>query len=451
MIIGVIGSGTAGLVAATILKKYTSNEVFVVSSSNIGIIGVGESTTEHINEYLQFMQIPIEELVEETGAIPKKGVNFKGWSVSNPDFIFSIKTSHTSTVAQYPYVYGYSANEQKSKGIELKKGEVCNQYHFNSYKLNKFLRKKALEVGVVLLEDKIVEVCTSGNSISKVKGAQKSYKADFFVDATGFRRALINKVGGKWNSYSPYLKVNSAVVTFKPSTWNYANKEAVTTASVEDAGWMWDVPNEHGVGIGYVYSDKYATDEEALERLRKVSAVVEDSNYSVFKFNPGCLEDTWIGNCCAIGLSASFIEPLEASAIGTSIQQSFLLLNTLPNYTPATIKQYNKICNSMHLNIRDFVFLHYYRTRGKGTPFWDYVSNINPPATLKHKLELWEKNLPREEDFIGDTGYKLFGPFHYADYILKTGKLYGSGNVVDKELHYYNNVVLYQGAKKAND
>ena len=47
--ITIVGSGSAGLMTALILKKTFSNyDITIVSSSAIGIIGVGEGTTEHL-------------------------------------------------------------------------------------------------------------------------------------------------------------------------------------------------------------------------------------------------------------------------------------------------------------------------------------------------------------------------------------------------------------------
>ena len=55
--IAVVGGGTAGLIAATILRRRLNIKVDVIHSKNIGIIGVGEGSTEHFKEYLEFMNI----------------------------------------------------------------------------------------------------------------------------------------------------------------------------------------------------------------------------------------------------------------------------------------------------------------------------------------------------------------------------------------------------------
>ena len=53
----VVGGGTAGFVAALILKKaYPSILIQIIESSKIGTIGVGEGSTEHWKEFMDYME-----------------------------------------------------------------------------------------------------------------------------------------------------------------------------------------------------------------------------------------------------------------------------------------------------------------------------------------------------------------------------------------------------------
>ena len=121
----------------------------------------------------------------------------------------------------------------------------------------------------------------------------------------------------------------------------------------------------------------------------------------------------WIKNCCAIGLSASFVEPMEASSIGTSIQQSFLLMHRLANYDELTIERYNKSVNTILDNIRDFVALHYI-TNKQDTEFWKDVAKMPIPDTLADRLEIWKHKLPIGEDFSSQSDYSLFKDHNFT-------------------------------------
>ena len=54
-----VGGGTAGYVTALILKeKFQENiDIKIIRSKDIGIIGVGEGSTEHWSEFLSFVKI----------------------------------------------------------------------------------------------------------------------------------------------------------------------------------------------------------------------------------------------------------------------------------------------------------------------------------------------------------------------------------------------------------
>ena len=59
MKICVVGGGTAGFVAALILKKsYLILQLILLEVPKIGTIGVGEGSTEHWSAFMDFMGIP---------------------------------------------------------------------------------------------------------------------------------------------------------------------------------------------------------------------------------------------------------------------------------------------------------------------------------------------------------------------------------------------------------
>ena len=74
-------------------------------------------------------------------------------------------------------------------------------------------------------------------------------------------------------------------------------------------------------GVGYVHdADKISEDEARATLLTYVSVsttaeITSSLTTRVVHFEPGYRPEPWRGNCVAIGLSAGFIEPLEASAL----------------------------------------------------------------------------------------------------------------------------------------
>jgi len=423
--IAIVGSGTAGYVGALILKTAIPTiEIDLISSKRIGIIGVGEGTTEHWDVFMKYVGINLTSLIKETDATFKAGIMFQGWSPD--DYMNSVKSPYSDSTDQYNYMYakligqGAKPKQMSSKiwwdsKVEAKwlheagKSSPVNQYHFNSLMLNTFLEKFAIQKGINIIDDEINEVLIdSKNNITGLIGVKKKYKSDFYIDCTGFKRLLISKLGAKWKSHKQYLKMKAAI-TFTTETPNIIN--TWTTAKAMDYGWMFSIPTYGRVGNGYIYDSDYISNDKAKKEIEKTLNQEVKINKEI-KFDPGALDQCWINNCVAIGLCSSFIEPLEASSIGTSIQQVFLLANRLINYNEQTIAVYNKSVDSIIENIRDFVVLHYL-TKKENTQFWKDVQNIKLPDSLQNKLDLWRFKLPIKEDFAFASEYTLFKPAHF--------------------------------------
>jgi tryptophan halogenase len=412
----VVGAGTAGLITALILKQKLNIQVDVVHSKSIGIIGVGEGSTEHFRDFMQFLGISQYELIKECDATYKCGIMFENWA--DESYLHCVSPPFNKKFAQYSYVYGRQIsknlsylvndvpkNNSISKYFINRQDEMpWNQFHFNTYKLNEFLIKRAKMMGINIIDDEIEDVLLDqeGN-IETLKGTASSYTYNFFVDATGFKRPLMDKLGAKWVSYGKYLKMKSAIVFPTEDEDNY---NIWTLSRAMDYGWLFRIPTWGRYGNGYIYDSDYITADEAKAEVEKYFGR-EITVGKQINFDPGALDKVWIKNCCAVGLSASFIEPLEASSIGTSIQQAFILMHKLSNYDDAVVESYNKSINDIMENIRDFVILHY-QTKKTNTQFWIDCANSEIPQSLASKLKLWRNKLPIAEDFNNMSDYILF-------------------------------------------
>ena len=409
MKIYVVGAGTAGLIAALTLKNRFENfNIQIIKSNKVGIIGVGEGTTEHWKQFCIYNNITLEELIKETDATFKYGVMFKDWTKTSY-FHNILDNVSTITLGQYKAGYAHCINNNlKPKEYtgsfcwenKISKDSLPNQLHFNTLKLNKFLLKKCKERSIKIIDDEITKINLKGQNIHSIASANKKYQSDFYIDCTGFKKLLISKLGAKWVSYKKYLPMNEAIAFATKDTKEYP---PYTLANAMKAGWMWRIPTQGRWGNGYVFNNKYINAKEAQKECEKYlgHSIKVAKN---IKFEAGVLDKVWIGNCVAIGLSSSFIEPLEASSIGISIQQSFLLMHLITNYYKNDIDLYNKKFTNIVENTRDFVVLHYLCGK-KGSKFWnEFKPNI--PESLSKNLQTWKNRLPLAEDFTGS--YLLF-------------------------------------------
>jgi tryptophan halogenase len=432
--ITVVGGGTAGFVAALILKhRFPQMTINMVRSKRIGIIGVGEGSTEHWNEFMQYIGVPYRTIIKECDATFKAGIMFRGWA--EDEYMHSIGPEHDLKNGQYSIAYGKIIGEQfpnkamnpslswenriYANRLDPNSESPWNQYHFNTQKLNDFLTDRALKSNIEIIDDEIVDIILNeSGEIDHLVGEQSTYHSDFYIDSTGFSKLLISKLGAKWQSYSEYLKMKAAIVFPIEDTEEY---NMWTVAQAMDYGWMFKIPVWGRSGNGYIFDSDYITPEQAKEEVEKFLGR-EITVGKTLQFDPGALDRVWIKNCCAIGLSSSFVEPLEATSIGTSIQQTFLLMHRLPNYDEETIEKYNKDIGDMLINLRDFIILHYI-TKKDNTQFWKDVQKLPIPESLAKNLKKWKKNLPIADDFKGSTDYKLFSEAHHI-HILAGLKLF---------------------------
>ena len=102
-------------------------------------------------------------------------------------------------------------------------------------------------------------------------------------------------------------------------------------------------------------------------------------------------------------MSSSFVEPLEASSIGCSIQQAFKLNHLLPTYVPGintdrVINEFNQECDELLENILDYIALHYV-TKRNDSEFWKFAKTLPKPAGLEERLELYKHKMPGKSEF----------------------------------------------------
>jgi len=433
----IVGGGTAGLISALILKqKFPNINIDIIKSDKIGIIGVGEGSTEHWSEFLKFCNIDVKEMINETNATLKNGVMFEGWTKNR--YFHNIHEEFNCRYGQYLIGYAHAVKNNVKPEFYTSRNAfydkvnphfLPNQFHFNTFKLNEYLIKKCEQRNINIIDDEILDVIVEKGKIKQLKSSKKSYKYDFYVDSTGFKRVLISKLGAKWQSYKKYLPLNEAIAFQTPDTDEYPS---YTLSKAMKYGWMWRIPTQGRWGNGYVFNNNYTNAEEAKKECEEYLGFEVAIGKNI-KFEAGTIDKCWIGNCVAVGLSSSFIEPLEATSLGTTINQTFLLMHQISNYTQDTIDRYNKSFTQIVENIRDFVILHY-MVKKSNSKFWQELK-LNIPDTLKSKMNIWKNRMPIREDFE-DNRYILFSEPNFA-IILKELDLLDKKKII-KEYDYHN-------------
>ena len=166
---------------------------------------------------------------------------------------------------------------------------------------------------------------------------------------------------------------------------------------------MWQIPTQGRIGCGYVYSDRHVTPDQAKAEIEEtLGHKIEPRND--ISINAGRLAKVWRGNVLALGLSSSFLEPLEATSIhGTVVALLLFARRHLQRLgePDAGRDRFNTAIAGQVDDFRDFINLHYVSERDD-SPFWRDVASTYIQPETREKLALWQTKMPSSGDFKND-------------------------------------------------
>jgi tryptophan halogenase len=439
MKIVIVGGGTAGWVCAYLLSRVNQNHnIVVISSSEIGTIGVGESTTGLFTNIVSPQNgIDTLEFLKETDSTIKTAVLLKNWCKNNSSFYSPIDGSVTSNrLIDNAFYYAVYANLPrfncnfwsllaKNNRTSMNKhtlhiGDVHPALHIDTHKTSEYLKKKSSNNGVIHIDSKVEDVVLNERGfITKVlldNGQEIS--GDFFIDASGFSRKLITKTDSSFISYKENLPVNKAIV-FNIEKSLDEDYSPITISQAMSSGWMWKIPTRKRYGMGYVYCDNYQTEESAvLEIENTLNFSIE--NYRTIAFESGRLDKLWNKNCLCIGVGGSFLEPLQATSIHTTILQLHDFINShlketfSKTYSEYSEKIYNRNFSYIIDHYKNFVSMHYGGQKDT-SPFW---KEINVTEESKNLIGLAKHRLVYRTDFGMTSGIPGPTTYELCSYVL---------------------------------
>ena len=431
----ILGSGNAGLYAAIMLKTQRRGlDVQVVGSQEIGIVGVGESSTEHVSYVMKALGLTTEEIIKECHATFKFGVWFD-WqkeqyvhSLINSNFDIGGGTLMGGFSGGTHDLYRMIAHDQGGLNTVSKnlinseispKLQYPNQFHFDTFKLNEFLIKKAKQIGIAVFDDIITDYEFDDNGYLKhVESETSIYPADLFVDCSGFQRLLAKQVDEfKWVSQQHNLFVDSAFSFFTEHGDNY---RPFTIAEKMPSGWMWGIPVHTREGKGYCYSSKHSSEEEAREDVEeKLGHPIKIAKR--FTFDAGHMNKTWHKNMVLCGLASHFFEPLEATSMGVSVQQARLLGKYIEDEGDEH-QAYNELVQRMFKQMWTFIRLHYHNAE-PDSPFWQDVVKAEVPAEVQKILDIASYRMLLSEDINVHLDWYIFHEVNFNQVLYGVGAL----------------------------
>lgn len=438
----IVGGGSAGwlsagVIAAKLKREYQSGFlVTLVESPNVPIIGVGEGTWPTMRRTLMDMGIDEADFIKNCNVSFKQGAKFAKWVTGKDDDAYyhplelpiqfeehNLASAwlqfkvQTDAVPDFATSVGQQA-EICQQGLAPKlphskpyQGEANYAYHLDAGKFTQFLQKHCVEnlnVQHIYADIEVVNSLDNGDIKSVTSQCGKEITGDLFIDCTGFKSLLIGQhYQVPFVSCKETLFVDKALAIQVPYSELNAPIASHTISTAQSAGWIWDIGLTNRRGVGHVFSSEYISEQDAKEELfnyvRSTGGNPEGLSVKSIDITPGHRERFWQNNCVAIGLSAGFLEPLEASALLLVEISAKFIAEQFPvsrNAMNTVGKRFNETFLYRWQSIIDFLKLHYMLTKRTDTPFWrDQNKPSSIPKSLQASLALWQEQPPWHSDF----------------------------------------------------
>lgn len=394
----IVGGGSSGwMTAAALSKSFPDLKVSLVEDPNTPTIGVGESTLSHFNEFLHMIGLTNDsDWMPYCNATYKNGAVLKGFSdfveklhfplgafnlQTSPDFSIWTELNKrfpdrapASQVANFflPNTYLVDANKQ----TDNKEGTFPRfnffydvAYHLDTFAFGNYLKNYVCTnvdyiPGKVVRKGKYTIYLDDGSSVT----------SDLFIDCTGFKSVLSKSPR---IDYNEILLNDCAYVTSIPYSDPETQLTNRTTATAVSSGWIWEIPLWDRISIGYCYSSKFIKPYNAIHELKshcKKQYGVTPKEFKSVPFKSGKRLEAWVDNVLSIGLSYSFIEPLESTGLLTTHLSISYLINLLSNrdryVNKMDIDGYNSVMSAEVDHYADFISYHYGMSTRNDTAYW---------------------------------------------------------------------------------
>ena len=363
MKIAVLGKGTAGTIAGVHLSKnIPESHVDLIYDPDIPTIGVGEGAGPRFHSWLKSLNIDELLIYEDLFATRKYGILFENWGKTKKSLVHHFN----------PKQKAYS-------------------YHFDASKifpfLNQFVRLNIIESNISHINRP--RDSTSQSEITLSNNSKLYY--DYIIDARGFKADNHSNI--KLDKKTLLLSDSAELIQIDlPSNISHQIEvlqgehkhtyDTLTRAIAMKNGWIFVIPLQNRISIGYIYCSKYSNKEEIYSELVKYKRsllpeypISRNRSIRFSSYSSSCYSN---GNIFYIGNRAAFAEPLEATSIEFILHEVFELTDLILNLgkykdlnSMDSSKKFNSIMDISMQKIALFISWHYSNGSIYQSKFWD--------------------------------------------------------------------------------
>jgi len=291
-------------------------------------------------------------------------------------------------------------------------------YNLGAIAYLRALGKVALQAGLRHTVGELASVQREGQRILSLTLRQgATIEGDLFIDASGPEACLMRQLEDtdnfqSWRHWLPCDRVMAASAPVLEPIPSFSQVSAFRE------GWLAIIPLVDRTALVAAYSARHADDKEMLQKLSVLSGLRLTGDAVTDVFKAGGRKRHWIGNCVAMGDTAVNLDPLDAAQLHLLHTGLSWLVSLFPvdreAFPEAAV--YNAKMASHAAGVRDFQACHFKLNRRFGEPLWDAVREQDAPATLAHKIRLFEARgvvaLQEDETFLEENWTSIFVGHH---------------------------------------
>lgn len=317
----VIGRGTVGGVTVAHFLKHTDWEIDWIFDETIPTAAVGEgSDLRLLHTLVDTLELTSKDLFDMNGTI-KTGVYKKNWG-GKTEFI-------------HPFLIDTHA------------------IHFNAKELHEKIFEKINGHPRVNIKNEHVK-------------DPESLDSDYVIVCTGNPKKITDEFVKIKD-----IPVNSVYVT--QCYWD-APKFSNTLQIAMEHGWVFGVPLQNRVAIGYLYNDKYATLNDVKQDVEKIfkdynlTPSDQTINFNVIQYYR---KQNFSNKVIYNGNASFFIDPMEATAVGLSTQINRWAWDLW--HGNLSIEQCQEFYENEIESITLMILMHYLAGSIYSNSFWKYA------------------------------------------------------------------------------
>lgn len=440
MKIVVVGAGTAGWLSASAIKKRCPDaDVTIIYDSKTPTVGVGETLGYNMPSVLhELVGLEEDQWMDQTKAIYKTAILYENWvnkgisdlmphfyefdvnMLLRPDLESQVKARQQTHINDGPNIaevwytmwkknklsldfssfpefggdgYYFAKNNRAIRTLDG--SYLLSKYSGYSYQYDAELVGTTIgnlvgrPLGVKEVDSKITDVLINESGITGVAVANgEVVTGDIFVDCSGFRRLLMEKLDNTWVDFDEFYN-NTALVTpvqFDDNGHPVHSFRPVTVLAGMDQGWRFSVNIRSRNGNGYIFNSRQVKDIDSVKNeFRAELGIGPDRDFRTLSWRPGYYQNIYHKNCFAMGLSMGFGDPFDANNLGlaTNVLRKFVNLLSAGDYNNLSSlnASYQRMWQEIDLRVQSVLRL----GPRRDTPHYQLMAQVAEDTNLKQR------------------------------------------------------------------